>query len=40
VNEPDDVARAVREAADEDRPSVLLRVEQNGEQRFITVPFA
>jgi serine protease Do len=40
VNEPDDVARAVREAADEDRPSVLLRVEQNGEQRFIPVPFA
>jgi serine protease Do len=40
VTEPDDVARAVREAADQDRPSVLLRVEQDGEQRFIPVPFA
>ncbi len=40
VTSPDDVARAVREAADQDRPSVLLRVEQDGEQRFVAVPFA
>jgi serine protease Do len=40
VNDPDDVARAVREAAEQDRPSVLLRVEQDGEQRFVPVPFA
>jgi serine protease Do len=40
VTDPDDVARAVREAAEQDRPSVLLRVEQNGEQRFVAVPFA
>ncbi|MCG6940609.1 MAG: DegQ family serine endoprotease [Thiohalocapsa sp.] len=40
VKSPDDVARAVREAADQDRPSVLLRVEQDGEQRFVAVPFA
>jgi serine protease Do len=40
VDDPDDVARAVREAAEQDRPSVLLRVEQNGEQRFVAVPFA
>ena len=40
VKHPDDVARAVREAADQDRPSVLLRVEQDGEQRFVAVPFA
>jgi hypothetical protein len=30
----------VREAAKQERPSVLLRVEQDGEQRFIAVPFA
>jgi serine protease Do len=40
VDDPDDVARAVRAAAEQDRPSVLLRVEQDGEQRFIAVPFA
>jgi serine protease Do len=40
VTDPDDVARAVRQAAEDDRPSVLLRVEQDGEQRFIAVPFA
>jgi len=40
VTSPDDVARAVREAAEQDRPSVLLRVEQDGEQRFVAVPFA
>jgi serine protease Do len=40
VNAPDDVARAVREAAEQERPSVLLRVEQDGEQRFVAVPFA
>ncbi len=40
VTDPEDVARAVREAAQSNRPSVLLRVEQNGEQRFVAVPFA
>ncbi len=40
VTDPDEVARAVREAAKQNRPSVLLRVEQNGEQRFVAVPFA
>jgi serine protease Do len=40
VTHPDDIARAVREAAEQDRPSILLRVEQNGEQRFVAVPFA
>jgi serine protease Do len=40
VTSPDDVARAVQAAAEQDRPSVLLRVEQDGEQRFIAVPFA
>ncbi len=40
VTSPDDVARAVREAAEQERPSVLLRVEQDGEQRFVAVPFA
>lgn len=39
VSSPDDVVSAVRQAADEDRPSVLLRVEQDGEQRFVAVPF-
>jgi len=37
VTHPDDIARAVREAAKQDRPSILLRVEQNGEQRFVAV---
>jgi serine protease Do len=40
VSSPDEVAEAVREAAEQDRPSVLLRVEQDGEQRFVPVPLA
>jgi serine protease Do len=39
VSTPDEVIDAVRKAAKSDRPSVLLRVEQEGEQRFIAVPF-
>jgi len=39
VSSPDDVASAVRKAVKDNRPSVLLRVEQNGEQRFVAVPF-
>jgi serine protease Do len=39
VSSPDDVVSAVRQAAEEDRPSVLIRVEQDGEQRFVAVPF-
>lgn len=40
VSSPDEVANAVRDAAKQDRPSVLLRVEKDGEQRFVAVPFA
>lgn len=40
VSSPDEVADAVRDAADKERPSVLLRVEKDGEHRFIAVPFA
>jgi serine protease Do len=39
VSTPDEVIGAVRKAAKEERPSVLLRVEQDGEQRFVAVPF-
>jgi serine protease Do len=38
VTKPSQVVEAVQQAAAEDRPSVLLRVEQDGEQRFIAVP--
>ena len=38
VNQPSQVVEAVQEAAAANRPSVLLRVEQDGEQRFIAVP--
>ena len=40
VSSPDEVADAVRAAAKKERPSVLLRVEKDGEQRFVAVPFA
>ncbi|MGB5833795.1 MAG: DegQ family serine endoprotease [Thiohalocapsa sp.] len=40
VSTPAEVSQAVRDAAKQDRPSVLLRVEKDGEQRFIAVPFA
>ncbi|MGB5737260.1 MAG: Do family serine endopeptidase [Thiohalocapsa sp.] len=40
VSSPDEVANAVRDAAKQERPSVLLRVEKDGEQRFVAVPFA
>jgi serine protease Do len=39
VSSPDQVIDAVRKAAKDDRPSVLLRIEQGGEQRFVAVPF-
>lgn len=39
VNTPEELVDAVRAAAKNERPSVLLRVEKDGEQRFITVPF-
>jgi serine protease Do len=38
VTRPSQVVDAVQQAAASDRPSVLLRVEQDGEQRFIAVP--
>lgn len=38
VNQPSQVVEAVKQAAASDRPSVLLRVEQEGEQRFVAVP--
>jgi serine protease Do len=40
VTDPGDVIRMIREAAAAGRPSVLLRVEQDGQQRFVPVPFA
>lgn len=40
VQSPDEVVALVRKAAEQDRRSVLLRVEQDGEQRFVAVPFA
>ncbi|MEA3639033.1 MAG: Do family serine endopeptidase [Lamprobacter sp.] len=38
VTQPSQVMEAVKQAAAAQRPSVLLRVEQAGEQRFIAVP--
>ena len=40
VSTPDEISKAVQEAAKQDRPSVLLRVEQDGEQRFVAIPLA
>lgn len=36
---PEEVLTLIRKAAAQGRPSVLLRVEQNGQQRFVAVPF-
>jgi serine protease Do len=38
VTRPSQVVDAVKQAAASDRPSVLLRIEQDGEQRFVAVP--
>ncbi len=38
VTQPSQVVEAVKQAVASDRPSVLLRVEQDGEQRFVAVP--
>lgn len=38
VTQPSQVVEAVQAAAAASRPSVLLRIEQDGEQRFIAVP--
>lgn len=38
VTQPGQVVDAVKQAAAANRPSVLLRVEQEGEQRFVAVP--
>ncbi|MCF8004651.1 MAG: Do family serine endopeptidase [Chromatiaceae bacterium] len=38
VTQPSQVVEAVKQAAAAERPSVLLRVEQDGEQRFVAVP--
>jgi serine protease Do len=38
VTKPSQVVDAVQAAASANRPSVLLRVEQDGEQRFVAVP--
>ena len=40
VDSPDQVVAEVQAAAKQDRPSVLLRVERDGKQAFIAVPFA
>jgi serine protease Do len=38
VTQPSQVVDAVKQAAAAERPSVLLRIEQDGEQRFVAVP--
>ena len=40
VKSPEDVITRVQQAAAEDKPSVLLLLEYNGEQRFVAVKFA
>ena len=40
VKSPDQVVAAVRKAADEERKSVILRVEQDGRVLFVAVPLA
>jgi len=40
VDSPDQVSELVREAIEQKRPAVLLRVEQDGEQRFVAVPLS
>lgn len=39
VDSPAQVVSLIREAAAQGRPSVLLRIEQDGQQRFVPVPF-
>jgi serine protease Do len=39
VSQPEQAVALIREAARQGRPSVLLRVDQNGQQRFVPVPF-
>lgn len=39
VTSPDQVVAAVRRAAEDDRPAVLLRVEKDGKPMFVAVPF-
>ena len=40
VKSPEDVIARVQQAAAEDKPSVLLLLKHNGEQRFVAVKFA
>jgi serine protease Do len=40
VTSPDQVVAAVRQAAEEKQPVVLLRIEKDGTPRFIAVPFS
>ena len=40
VKSPQDVIAGVRQAAEEEKSSVLLMLEQNGQQRFVAVKFA
>ncbi len=39
VTAPEEVVAGVRKATEEKRESVLLLVEQDGEKRFVAVPF-
>ncbi|WPL16668.1 putative periplasmic serine endoprotease DegP-like precursor [Thiorhodovibrio winogradskyi] len=39
VSTPEQVVGLIRDVAAQGRPSVLLRVEQDGQQRFVPVPF-
>jgi serine protease Do len=39
VTSPDQVVAAVRQAAEDQRPAVLLRVEKDGKPMFVAVPF-
>ena len=40
VRSPEDVISRVQQAAAENKPSVLLMLEHNGQQRFVAVKFA
>jgi len=40
VSSPDQVVAAVRQASQDKRPAVLLRVERDGKPMFVAVPFA
>jgi serine protease Do len=39
VTSPEQVVAAVRQAAEDQRPAVLLRVEKDGKPMFVAVPF-